>query len=77
MDIRNDQIRPITTDIPPAPESVMEIVRFQCKGTCTSNRCSCKTRDLTYTDLYLCSTICENQIDIVYDNRESDDDSDN
>ncbi len=54
------ELTPTTTDILPAPEAVIEMVRCQCKGDCTSQRCSCKSNSLQCTDLCLCSTQCEN-----------------
>jgi len=63
-------------DVPPAPEAIVEIVRCQCKGNCSSNRCSCKSGNLPCADLFLCSTQCENDADAHYGYRESDDDSD-
>ena len=36
------QLNPPTTDVPPAPKAITEMVRCQCKGNCTSNRCSSK-----------------------------------
>ena len=75
-DSNDGQLKPTTTDIPPAPEAIVEMVRCQCKGNCSSNRCSCKSGNLPCTDLCLCSTQCENDADMHYGNRESDDDSD-
>ncbi len=54
------ELTPTTTDILPAPKAVIEMVRCQCKGDCTSQRCSCKSNSLQCTDLCLCSTQCEN-----------------
>ena len=75
-DSDDGQLKPTTTDVPPAPEAIVEMVRCQCKGNCSSNRCSCKSKNLPCTDLCLCNTQCENDADTHYDNRESDDDSD-
>ena len=70
------QLQPTTTDIPLAPEAIVEMVRCQCKGNCSANRCSCKSKNLPCTDLCLCNTQCENDADTHYNNHESDDDSD-
>ena len=40
------QLNPTTADVPPAPKAIIEMVRRQCKGNCTSNRCSCKSNNL-------------------------------
>jgi len=70
------QLKPTTTDVPPAPEAIVKMVRCHCKGNCSSNRCSCKSKNLPCTDLCLCNTQRENDADTYYDNHESDDDSD-
>ena len=75
-DSNDAQLKPTTTDLPPAPEGIVEMVKCQCKGNCASNRCSCKSRDIPCTDLCLCSSYCENDIDTQCNNRETDDDSD-
>ena len=77
-DSDDGQLQPTTTDVPPAPEAIVELVRCQCKGNCSSNRCSCKSKNLPCTDLCLCNAEmqCENDADTHYDNRESDDDDD-
>ena len=48
----DDQLNPTTTNVPPAPKTIIEMVRCQCKGNCTSNRCSCKSNNSPCT--YLC-----------------------
>ena len=68
------QLNPTTTDVPPAPKAITEMVRCQCKGNCTSNRCSCESNNLPCTDLCMCNTHCENEEDTYYENRDSDDD---
>jgi len=75
-DSNDGQLKPTITDVPPAPEAIVKMVRCQCKGNCSSNRCLCKSGNLPYTDLCLCSTQCENDADTHYGYRESDDDSD-
>ena len=67
------QLNPTTTDVPPAPKAIIEMVRCQCKGNCTSNRCSCKSNNLPCTDLCMCNTHCENDEDTYNENRDSDD----
>jgi hypothetical protein len=63
-DNNDGQLKPTTTDVPPAPEAIMEMVRCRCKGNYSSNRCPCKCRNLPCTDLCLCSTQCENDADM-------------
>ena len=38
-DSDDGQLQPTTTDVPPAPEAIVEMVRCQCKGNCS---CKCK-----------------------------------
>ncbi len=33
---------PIKTDLPPAPESILKVIKCGCKGTCSTARCTCK-----------------------------------
>lgn len=75
LDIRN-QLKPTTTDVPPAPVAIIEMVRCMCKGDCTSQRCSCKSKDLQCTDLCQCSSECDNDEDSYFDNRVSVEESD-
>ena len=75
-DSDDGQFKPTATDVPPAAEAIVEMVRCQCKGNCSSNRCSCKSKNLPCMDLCLCNTQCENDNDMHYDNHEPDDDSD-
>ncbi len=62
---RNDhgKIQPTTTDVPPAPLAIVELVRYQCKAHCTTQRCSCRRNNLACTDLCLCGSDCENDVD--------------
>ena len=39
------QLKPIATESLPAPEAIIEMVRCQCKGDCSSHRCSCDSVD--------------------------------
>lgn len=72
------RILPITSKILPAPQSIIELVRCQCKTNCSSQRCSCRRHNLSCTDLCLCGTDCENDVDsnamTVTDDSHSDDD---
>ena len=72
----DDQLKPTTTDIPPAPKAIIETVRYLCKGDCFSQRYSCRSKNMRCTDLGMCATQCENDEDSFFENRESDD-SDN
>jgi len=70
------QLKPTTTDVLPAPMAVIEMVRCQCKTDCSSQRCSCRGKNLTCTDLCMCSTSCENDEDSNFDRQDHDSDDD-
>ena len=44
-EIKDGKMRPIKTDMPPAPESLLKIIRCACKKEC-STRCSCRKAGL-------------------------------
>jgi len=69
-------ILPTTTNVPPAPQAILELIRCQCKADCTTQRCSSKRHNLTCTELCLCETDCENNVDCnaEYDSQDSDED---
>lgn len=71
----NGQLKPRTTDVLPAPKSIVEMVRCECKTDCSSQRCSCKSENLPCTDICLCSTQCENDDDYYIENQLTDDES--
>ena len=66
------QFKPATTDVLPAPDSIIEMVICQCKKDCLSQRCSCKSKNLPCTDLCQCSTLCENDNDYYIENQLTD-----
>ncbi|KAG7165789.1 hypothetical protein Hamer_G025595 [Homarus americanus] len=45
------QLRPTTTDVLPAPVAIIKMARCQCKGECSSQRSSCRAKNLQCTDL--------------------------
>jgi len=61
------QLKPTMTDALPAPQAVI--------ADCSSTRCSCRTRNLSCTDLCQCSGDCENDED-TQSRYETDDDDD-
>jgi len=50
--IQNDQLLPMTTDLPPAPAYLLEAIRCKCKSGCITNRCGCRKYGLE------CSPAC-------------------
>lgn len=70
------QLKPITTDVLPAPKAIIEMVRCQCKTECSSARCSCRAKNLPCTNLCQCGTECQNNEDlqgVMYDSEDDDD----
>ena len=47
----NSQLYPKTTDIAPAPESLLKIIKWGCRQLCDSNQYSCKKNGLFCIDL--------------------------
>ena len=43
---------PISTDVPPAPEELLKVIRCNCNTDCSSQRCSCKKHGMK------CSLAC-------------------
>ena len=63
---------PIMTDRPPAPQSLLKIVRCSCRTDCRTARCSCRRHGLVCTDACLHrSDVCSNKIDLLLDNTET------
>ena len=71
------QLKPTTTNALPAPKAIIETVSCQCKTDCSSARCSCRTQNLSCTNLCQCSSECQNDEDTQKLNKyETDDDDD-
>ena len=69
-------LKPVTTELLPAPKAILELVQCKCKSDCSSGRCSCKAKDLACTDMCQCSSQCQNDDDSQAVMYESDDDYD-
>ena len=74
---KDGHIKPVTTEVLPAPAAIIEMVRCQCKTDCSRSRCSCKGKDMTCTNLCLCGTDCQNdedsQVLVMTDDSDEDD----
>ena len=72
------QLKPTMSDALPAPQAVIEMVSCHCKTDFSSARCSCRTRNLSCTDLCQCSSDCENDEDTQsrYETDDNDDGDD-
>lgn len=51
-DIQDGQLSPIKTDLPPAPDKLLFVIRCNCKAGCNTLRCSCKKHNIE------CSAFC-------------------
>ena len=50
--VRDRVLYPITTDLPPAPDNILKVVKCGCKGDCASMRCTCRKNGIE------CSSAC-------------------
>ncbi|PIK61641.1 hypothetical protein BSL78_01459 [Apostichopus japonicus] len=57
------QVKPVTTEVLPAPMAIIEMARCQCRADCSTARCSCRSNNLSCTDLCQCSTQRQNDED--------------
>ena len=48
----DDKLMPVMTDLPPAPDELLKMIRCNCHGDCSSMRCSCKKHNIS------CSPAC-------------------
>src|SRR6218665_1918114 len=69
------QLKSTMPDALPAPKAIIEMVSCHCKTYCSSARCSCRTNNLSCTDLCRCGSECQNDED-TQNKRETDDDDD-
>src|SRR6218665_574472 len=69
------QLKSTMTDALPAPKAIIEMVSCHCKTDCSSARCSCRTNNLSCTDLCRCGSECQND-EYTQNKHETDDDDD-
>src|SRR6218665_2988861 len=69
------QLKSKMTDALPAPKAIIEMVTCHCKTDCSSARCSCRTNNLSCSDLCRCGSECQNDED-TQNKHETDDDDD-
>jgi len=50
--VNDNRLEPRTTDLPPAPDALLQVIRCNCRTDCDSRRCSCKKHGLA------CSIAC-------------------
>ena len=44
--LSNGKLLPVHTDLPPAHDSLLEMVRCKCKSDCSTQRCTCRKNGL-------------------------------
>ena len=54
--VSDDKITPITTDLPVAPEYILQRIKCACRANCKSGNCSCKRVTLYCTKDCGCNT---------------------
>ena len=64
------------SDLPPAPEAVMELLSCSCNKECANNRCSCFNGGLTCMNVSNCTDVCENKQDLAIDESDPEDEED-
>ena len=52
----DSQLLPVTTQVLPASQAIIEFVRCQCKTNCSTLKCSCQCNNLPCKELCLCDT---------------------
>ena len=62
----------VWTDLPPAPEGVMELFCCGCKGTCATRRCSCLKNEIPCTEACSCQEDCVNSANDLCDEEDYD-----
>ena len=45
----NYQVFPVATDLQPAPESLLHLIRCNCSSECSSMRCNCRKNSLQFS----------------------------
>ena len=59
--VSDGNLLPPMTDLQPAPQKFLEVVRCGCKYTCNTMRCSCRKHGMTCSTAYSeCRGVCAN-----------------
>jgi len=79
--LEDGSLKPIPTNLPPAPKAVIEMSLCRCKKSCDTKRCTCIKVGLVYTEMCFCESYKnekdENECsEEKYDFYESSDDDD-
>ena len=57
------QLKPVTTEVLPAPKAIIEMVNYRYRADCSTAHCSCRSNNISCTDLCQCGTQCQNDED--------------
>ena len=72
----NGKYVPTLSDLPPAPEAVVELVKCNCVASKCSGRCSCKTHNMACTELCKCEAAEGTYTNLLAKEPQSDSDDD-
>ncbi len=69
------KMKPVTTDLPAAPDELLKIIRCNCQGDCSSSRCTCRKNGFECTNVcgQCRGTSCSNSLPVDNDDTTSDD----
>ena len=70
---------PIMTNMPPAPEAVIQLIKCMCTATKCTRYCSCRRNNLACTEICKCNADeknCDNPMGFTFESDSSDSDSD-
>ena len=59
-DVKTKVLMPQNCLLPPAPKSILELIKCGCGGICESKYCTCWKNQLPCTSLCKCSEDCTN-----------------
>ncbi len=62
--IQDNKYLPILSQIPPAPDAVLQLVRCTCEKSQCSKRCSCRSNNVVCTELCKCGGDVDNCMNI-------------
>ena len=68
---------PVKTDLPPASQELLQVIRCSCKTDCSSLRCTCKKHDIecSFACINCKGSECANSFQVECDDDEDDENS--
>ena len=58
--VEDDQLRPVTCEIPCAPSSLLEVIKCSCMKNRYAPPCKCLTNNIPCTEMCSCSSLEDN-----------------